>query len=447
MRSVVVVLLAMLIVGVQIPAVLSQEATPPPVDIQTMRDRAERGDVCAWPAEVAIDAMNVAYPETNASYFIMPYLLTPGQSLVLEGAFPFARFSSLTTYYGLGAAGQGIQTLDWLRDDDITPNEGSVNPAVEAEAPDDGAQRQWTVRLTGTLPVDGATPVDISASGENIIAAHPEGVTGRLGILAYRIYVPDDQADATGGVGLPALFFEDANGDRRAIAECTAEDQQAWVNVLLQLVLINVAATDQLPLPPSADALPEWVQARIPGLAPNPDNRYLIAPLVWEPGRIVVIRGQAPTFPDTRAGESQATPSELRFWSFCTGSNTIDPPMPYPTTDCIGDSEIPLDAEGTYTVVVSQPEDQPVNATAENGIAWLQGADPALPDLVGLRHMLPSEDFYDLSVWAVPELTIGAAEPIMGPYFPQITYCDVATFEEGGADACFAAGDAATPAG
>lgn len=32
----------------------------------------------------------------------------------------------------------------------------------------------------------------------------------------------------------------------------------------------------------------------------------------------------------------------------------------------------------------------------------------------------------------------------MGPYFPQTVYCDTATFEEGGAEACFSL--SATPA-
>ncbi|MCC6943414.1 MAG: hypothetical protein IT335_02490, partial [Thermomicrobiales bacterium] len=63
------------------------------------------------------------------------------------------------------------------------------------------------------------------------------------------------------------------------------------------------------------------------------------------------------------------------------------------------------------------------------------------------RHLLPSQEFFDQSVWAVPEGVVGAAEGIMGPYYPQITYCDTATFEEGGAEACFAAGADATPAG
>jgi hypothetical protein len=64
-----------------------------------------------------------------------------------------------------------------------------------------------------------------------------------------------------------------------------------------------------------------------------------------------------------------------------------------------------------------------------------------------MRQMLPSEEFVDQSVWVAPLDDAAAAEEIMGPYYPQITYCDVATFEAGGADACFAAAGAATPAG
>jgi hypothetical protein len=100
-------------------------------------------------------------------------------------------------------------------------------------------------------------------------------------------------------------------------------------------------------------------------------------------------------------------------------------------------------------VVVSQPEDRPANATQQAGVAWLEGADPSLPDLLALRHMLPSDDFYDQSVWAVPELTVGAAQPVMGPYYPDAVYCDKTVFEAGGAESCFeaAATDVTSPAG
>jgi hypothetical protein len=227
------------------------------------------------------------------------------------------------------------------------------------------------------------------------------------------------------------------------LTPCTDADRETWKAFFEPFAVQIIEAAPSLPLPPSVDAQPEWVQNRFPGLGTNPDNRYLMTPLAWEPGRIVVVRGQAPTFPDTLAGDSQTTPADVRFWSYCTGSNVI----PLPTTDCAADFEIPIAADGTYTIVASQPEDRPANATDDEGVTWLQGADPDKPDLLFLRHMLPSDTFHDQSVWAVPENVVGAAEDIMGPYYPQITYCDTATFEAGGADACFAAGGVATPAG
>jgi hypothetical protein len=409
------------------------------IKTEMMKEQVRRGEVCAWPVEVAVDALNVAYPDTNARYFVMPYTLQPGQSLILNGAYPFARFSSLTTYFGLGMAGRGIELLDWLRDSEIKPDPGSGNPALDPNAPTDLAHRKWTVRVTGTAPVDGPAPYVTHTGKENVLLAHPEGATNELGVMVLRVYVPQDPADYTGGVGLPTLTFEDANGNRRPLGTCTAETKADWTDAIRQLVLINVAAAKRLPLPPDAFAPPNWVQSPVPGLAPNPDNRYLMAPLAWKPGRVVVIRGKASTFPDTRKGESSTLPTQVRYWSFNTGSNIIDPPLGYPTTDSVSDFEIPIAGDGTYTIVVSQPEDRPENATIENGVAWLQGADPALPDLIIMRHMIPAKSFFDQSIWAVPELTPGVAAGIMGPYFPETVYSDKATFEAGGATACFEA--------
>lgn len=407
--------------------------------IEKMKDQVRRGQVCAWPVEVALDALNVAYPDKNARYFVMPYTLQPGESLILNGAYPFARFSSLTTYFGIGMAGQGIELLDWLRDSEITPDPGSENPALDPDAPTDLAHRRWTVRVTGTAAVDGPEPYGVHTGKENVLLAHPEGATDQLGILVLRVYVPQDPADYTGGVGLPALTFEDADGTRRPIGTCAVETKEDWTDAIRELVLINVATADRLPLPPDAMSTPAWVESPVPGLAPNPDNRYLMAPVAWEPGRIVVIRAKASTFPDTRKGESSTLPKQVRYWSFSTGSNIIDPPLGYPTTDSVSDFEIPIARDGTYTIVVSQPEDRPANATMENGVAWLKGADPALPDLLVMRHMIPSKAFFDESIWAVPELTPGVAAGIMGLYFPETVYSDRTTFESGGADACFEA--------
>ncbi len=273
---------------------------------------------------------------------------------------------------------------------------------------------------------------------ENIIPAHPEGEEDQLGIAVLRVYVPVEAADHSGGVGLPGLAIEEADGRLRPLAACTPEEEQVWTEAIRGMVMTNIAAADRLPMPAGADAPPSSVKSSIPGLAPNPDNRYVMTPVVWEPGRIVVIRGQAPSFPGhDRRGERGTSPAQLRFWSFCAGSNDVTPPNGYPTEACVADAGSPVGPDGFYTIVVSQPEDRPANATPEDGVAWLQGADASLPISSCCGTCCHQDEFFDQSAWAVPELTVGAAQEVMGSYYPDAVYCDKAVFEAGGADACF----------
>jgi hypothetical protein len=447
MRKPLVLLIVLVLVVGQASALRAQEASPSPAasppSMDQFLDQIRTGQVCAWPVVIATtpDALNVAYPETHSAYFIMPYILSPGQSFVLNGTYPFDRFTSLVTYYRILVGGRGLELLGWLPDYAIVPDAGSANPAADPNASTDPAQRQWTVRITGTASVSATPVVATPVAGQNVLPAMPTDAEGVIGVMALRIYVPDDATDLTGGVGLPTVTLEEASGATRELTPCTATDRETWKQFFTPFVIQIIKDADPLPLPPGPDVPPQWVQNRFPGLGTNPDNRYLMAPLAWTPGRVVVVRGKAPTFPDTQAGQSPATPAQLRFWSFCTGSNVI----PLPAASCVDDFEIPVAADGTYTIAVSQPEDKPANATADNGVAWLQGADPSQPDLLFLRHMLPSEAFFGQSVWAVPEGVPGAAGTIMGPYYPAIAYCDTATFEAGGADACFAAAGMATP--
>jgi hypothetical protein len=445
MRKLFMFLLALSVVGLPMPALLAQEgATPADSSAATgFVEQLQSGQVCAWPIELDVDAFNVGFPDVNSSYFLMPYILAPDQAFVVEGAFPFNRFTSINTYYrDLGGQGTGLELLGWLPDFAITPDAGSSNPAVDPDASDDPAERQWTVRVTGTGAVSETTTPATPVNSQNVLPAMPTGIENAIGVMVFRNYVPNDTSDHSGGVGLPTISLEEASGDTRELTPCTEEDRDAWQQVFMPFLVQIMEAAPPLPLPPSADARPEWVQNNFPGLGTNPDNRYLMVPISWEPGRIVVVRGQAPTFPDTRAGDSPAASMDLRYWTFCTGSNVV----PMPSQDCLPDFEMPIDADGTFTFVVSQEADRPANATEDVGVGWLQGSDPTQPDLMYLRHLQPSDDFVAQSAWAVPELTIGAAEPIMGPYYPQITYCDLATFEMGGADACFDQADTATPA-
>lgn len=453
MRTLLTSLVALMLLAGTGPAAMAMQATPAasPAAMSAFRDRISKGQVCAWPVEVGTgsSALNAAYPDMNASYFVMPYLLSPGQTLVLHGTFPFDRFSSIATYYRMLVGGHGLELLSWYTDAAITPDPGSTNPAGDPRASTDPAQRRWTIRVTGTATPSATPAVAQPVAGQNVLPAMPTGsdLQNVVGLLVFRVYVPDNANDHTGGVGLPALSLEGSSGTSHQLTPCTASESAAWTGFMAELARQIVAEAPRLPLPPGPDVAPQWIESPVPGLGQNPDNRYLMAPVAWKPGRIVVIRGKAPTFPNTRAGEPQSKATQLRYWSFNTGSNIT----PLATTAGISDFQIPLAADGTYTLVVSQPADKPADATEAQGVAWLKGADPSQPDLVALRHMLPSKEFFPQSVWSVPEGVIGAAENIMGPYYPQITYCDKATFEKGGADACFAGGGAtpamATPAG
>jgi hypothetical protein len=441
MRKLFILIISLMLVGVQIPAGLAQEATPSNGDTPAMEEFMEQiqtNQACAWAVKLDVSSFNVGFPDANSLYFVMPYVLSPGQSLVLDGYFPISRFSSVVTYYRDLESNSGLDLLGWLPDYAIVPDEGSANPALDPEASTDPATRQWTIRVTGEAPANASPLPATPVAGENILPAMPTGMDTAIGVLGMRIYVPTDPRDPSGGVPLPAVALEEADGTSRQRTECTEADREIWKGFFTPFLTMIIEAAPPLPLPPSADARPEWVHNDFPGIGTNPDNRYLMAPIAWEPGRIVVFRGQAPTFPDTRGGDSPTMPTDVRYWTFCTGSNVV----PLVTASCVADFQMPIADDGTFTAVVSQPEDRPANATEDEGVGWLQGGAFDQPELLYLRHLLPSEDFFGQSVWAVPEGVVGAAAEIMGPYFPEITYCDTATFEEGGADACFAQAEA-----
>src|SRR5688572_10225939 len=120
MRRLLMLVIALTFAGVQIPAVLAQEqATPPasPPSMTEFLDKIRQGQVCAWPIKLDVEEFNVGFPDANSAYFVLPYILSPGQSIIVEGAYPFARFSSLVTYYrDLSGLGSGLELLGWLPD-------------------------------------------------------------------------------------------------------------------------------------------------------------------------------------------------------------------------------------------------------------------------------------------------------------------------------------------
>ena len=359
------------------------------------------GIACAWATKADGSTFNVAYPDATATYFGTKYTLLSGQRLVLSGTYPFARYISLHTYNLQG------NDVDHLADVDIAPDPGSDNPFTDPAASADPAERRWTATISPDAP---------ASDGDNLMT------TPVVGSVVLRVYVPDDASDPAGGVPLPTLSVRNVDGSVQPLPTCSTQSPDQSI---VDLINAFGPATDIAPSDPPAFRRP----LNVAGLYPNRDNAYLASIVAHTPGDVVVVRGTAPTTPDTQSGVSPATPSQLRYWSFCTNEYR----KPYPVSSCVIDADTALDAGGAYTIVVSTPQDRPANATEANGVTWVDWGSTSVNMLMAFRHMLPADDFAQ-NVFNVAPGQL--ASEVMGPYTPSAASCTVATFESGGAAAC-----------
>lgn len=107
-----------------------------------------------------------------------------------------------------------------------------------------------------------------------------------------------------------------------------------------------------------------------------PYNHYLNRCMSVQPGKVAVLTGRKPTTPKTRAGQAVMTGAQAKFWSITTYDDWFDLFNPQgrafgmPITS-VTDEDVVTDANGYYTIVYSSPADRPANATAANGVTWV----------------------------------------------------------------------------
>ena len=193
-----------------------------------------------------------------------------------------------------------------------------------------------------------------------------------------------------------------------------AKDPAVWQATTSPNLDQTVAATS-----PAGDPLP----ATGIGLLTAPANAYLNTRISRQYGQVFVMHAQAPTSPDTRAGQWVGTRSQVRYWSVCINS-TLGATQ---TVACLFDHQLRLNPDGTYTIAVSTVADRPTNAPN-----WLPLGD-VYDGWIYMRQFLAAP-WYTQSISSV-----GAGESpatVMGPYFPVSGYCSTATFEHQGAGAC-----------
>ena len=361
----------------------------------------------AWKVKTCKENQNIGFPDSVATYWgTMNYVLMPGQKIILSGTYPFARYMSLHTYNSIS------NSFDHIPDYLIVPDAGSDNPFTNPTASTDPAHRHWTVTVSPYARVTGGQ------NGDNLLSSPI------MGILFLRIYMPDPGFDEAGGVPLPAVSVRDIDGTITAVPTYPSPGPDQFFTSVANIC----------PVPPRPTSDPPMfsrfsMTQSIANFFPNLDTAYVLSFVAYQPGKVIVIRGKSPTTPDTQAGQSPATPSQVRYWSFCTNGYW----RPFRECSCVADHEAPLDSSGFYTIVVSTPAERPANATLANGITWVDWGSTSVDMLMILRHMIPSPDFAESAANVAPNQPASSA---MGDYTPVAKFCDASTFETGGATAC-----------
>lgn len=408
-------------------------------------------DYAFLPGATEIQNPNL-YPDVGSTYFVGQYLLPAGASLTFHGQYGHQRYMSWTMFAAVG--GNQLGPGDHLRDFQIAPDKGSVNPFVTKNRRD-GKKRNYTMHIApGPVP---------AVRAPNTIYTGSTDPTQRVG-MSIRNYIPDAGRDGTGDVGLPKLTLNLGDGTTlQGQAACdvlqpikskslSTFPPDAWKSLVAaapdptNAPAANPAKWERfwnanytvagIFEPDPAKRIAQYPPSDVGGFQSNPDTRYMFSQLSLKFGPVVTVSGRMPTFPSTLPKATTWSPrsSQVRYWSLCTGSSPVSG-LGY---DCVYDQQVPLRGNRQYTVVVSKPADRPKNATPACGYRWMTFGkgenypDPAARDWIGVLYMrfMAANPSFKQAPQNVK--TPGTEAKVMGPYFPRSSYTTKSAFEKRG---------------
>ncbi|MCX7167484.1 MAG: hypothetical protein NTV11_14580 [Rhodocyclales bacterium] len=407
---------------------------------------------CFWVGTLSPTTFNILIPDTSLVYWITQFRLPVGARLEFKGQYPHGRYLSFNSYNPTG------QPVDALNDQQIAPDAGSQNPFLPG-AQRQVAKRDYTVRIEPRAMQAGVRVDPATRPGNTLFVPTDD----TLYQVWMRVYVPDTGRDARGGVPLPSPVLTLADGKRLegaalcseiVVKEGAVKDFKATPEGLRHVFAVPGARAPHHPAQPApvpwnaffnpqltmTNALIntpyEAVRARIDatrraGFYSTLDNVYMSTYVDNRYGDALVMRGKAPRAPRTLKGAAVMDADvDLRYWSVCKYRSVADGAV----DSCLYDEQVPLDAQGRYTIVVSTPAARPSNARADCGVAWMDwgvgdGIGNPHGGFVAMRHMLPHPNFAN-SLWATQKP--GDEERALGDYYPATTYDSKAAFEARG---------------
>lgn len=385
---------------------------------------------------------NFAYPDTEVSYWGARFNLPAEARMVLRGYYSHSRYQSVNAYIS-GAPS------DTLRDVQIRPQRGSVNPFVPGHRRDlKFKKRRWKMTvLDAAVPAGARKPNTIYASAN-----------GGVQELLYRVYLPDRGTGVAGGVPVPSmtLILEDGRS-LTGSAACALINNPVRTMTPLRLPqatfesMVNTPGAKFETAP--AFSPPRWERffnfayalgifkegtpsesdrasadaSDTGGQYSNGDARYIMTAINDHYGKVLVLRAKMPTFPRTWKGSRRAGSGQVRYWSLCENES----PLTTSVIACLYDEQVPLTRKRRYTIVVSTAANRPRTATRKCGVAWLKWGNYV--DSLGrggtgtliMRNLIASPKFKQ----AIQNIhKPGQESAVMGPYMPKSTYMDKADF-------------------
>ncbi len=378
-------------------------------------------NTCAWPWTVGVQSYNVSMPDSNAVDWFQPLAASQATSITVSGTYPDARYFSLSVYtpYGTPVSLAGVTSS--LSDYRIVPDHGSVNPWQHRAAP--GGRYRVTVR-------SGVTP------GETNALPFPVGTTSlHPGYLHFRVYLP--AGGNFGRITLPTITVTKGSTSH-TLTTCRNHGQ-------VQPAEKAPGGTPR-PSPPTTPPPDTFFKSLVSSGFDNVDAAYVGAYVVRPAATdVLLVTAKAPTFPAGSHPSPWPAPGvDIRYWSMCIGAGTSKlPTVVNKLSDgqvddgCRADEQTKVDAAGDYTYVIGS-EAQRAAISRVTGATFLPFSDNQVTPLylLWLRNELVNPGFTQ-SAQAVTQADDGpTAATAMGPYYPRVYTCALATLTSKGIVGC-----------
>ena len=380
------------------------------------------------------DSLLAGIPDPKITYLFLGTALAPfGSKLVIEGEFPHCRFFSLQIspplngkqYYAQRQFGTAEVSI---ADVDIDPLPGHTNPfrvGADRNAVNRGYKMEFDLTTGDPTALNDSAHIYPyrqnvnNRKGAMLVCQGPLGhktLLGTalqnpgdwdLGCLWVRIYEPDENTNALGGVPMPKIYFELPNGSKYFIGSDFSILQRRADTTIANRVVVSQ---------PNANYGSAYGWAKSFGITrgilngiclsngwynqrdsirhlelgwtgrgenqPAPGNiephattnnyaSYVGRAITVPPGMVAVLTGKLPTYPSTRNGEATMTAADVRYWSIVGIDQDPFSPMPATTVHAISDDDVKIDADRDYVIAYSRASDKPVNADTTNGVSWV----------------------------------------------------------------------------